>query len=932
MANDAPIIDDFDTSDPSSGRHNSNWGFSSMKRSIAKSMHSNGLLSGGSETYTKGDLRSKRRSWKDLESIRKSLKEMADALVDEYKAGKKSREIEHSTYSKTRREWFAKIRYQNQLLTRLRGIEKSLKGGKSGGLLGTLGMFGALGSIGKLLKSLAGGGIAKTIFAKGGGEIAKQVLKGVLTALLGRSALGLAFKGIGKTLSALMNVIKKTPLGAGGLVRGAKTFGGKALSMLGTGLKAGKSKVLSMILPSLGLGGLAQLLQSGGTARGAGTIFSGLMRAVLPKILGRIGMAVFGIPGAVAMVAKLVWDHVLPEKWKKYITYRVAKFYLQAIDKVSQLFEWIGNKIDEIKSAIETRIASIMATIYRTISFIGDVITGEGDARAKVKTFFTNLWTTLETTIKTYIGGFLTVFREAYNSFIKPFYNEKGEFSILQGIKHYAKAGYNFGVEAVRNANEVVDNTVNAVKQSLDSMLKSAWNPANWQRNAEVVVQQYEANQANKGPDESSQLVAGAQDKATKVFNKLEKTLASTNSAIRTASSTGWGMAQNFASGFNTDYQNGATGDSGSMAGFGISSPGQAMANMGGNAGGTTGTFAQAVAGHESGKAGYNAYNNGNAGDSKQGRFNFTGMTIGQIKALQRGTPSSGRQVFAVGKYQLIPDTLKGAQSSLGLSDNTVFTPQVQDHIFHNYLLKSKQGSSIRDFISGKSNNIQSAQMALAREFASIGSPYTGRDPMTGKAVRKDQTYYPGKGNNKAHMSSAQSGSLLQQARANYQSAIQGGANPNDAWNKAFGSVALGQPMQAGATGSYGSDSSPAQPQGTDIMTAMMQNMSNPDNARRMYNGAKGSIDNSVSVPRAPANNDIMDRNSILEAMNQGTGVNSMGAQVAEDIRRPTSIPMSQRKKAPNTTKASATVSTGAGDLFARSNMANVMHENAFPV
>ena len=30
---------------------------------------------------------------------------------------------------------------------------------------------------------------------------------------------------------------------------------------------------------------------------------------------------------------------------------------------------------------------------------------------------------------------------------------------------------------------------------------------------------------------------------------------------------------------------------------------------------------------------------------------------------------------------------------------------------------------------------------------------------------------------------------LLQQARATYQSAIQGGASPNEAWNQAFGTT-----------------------------------------------------------------------------------------------------------------------------------------------
>ena len=59
MTRDSPIIDDFDDSDPARGTRNRNWGFSSMKRSIAKSMHNNGMLSNGSSgEYTKGDIRS----------------------------------------------------------------------------------------------------------------------------------------------------------------------------------------------------------------------------------------------------------------------------------------------------------------------------------------------------------------------------------------------------------------------------------------------------------------------------------------------------------------------------------------------------------------------------------------------------------------------------------------------------------------------------------------------------------------------------------------------------------------------------------------------------------------------------------------------------------------------------------------------------------
>ena len=182
---------------------------------------------------------------------------------------------------------------------------------------------------------------------------------------------------------------------------------------------------------------------------------------------------------------------------------------------------------------------------------------------------------------------------------------------------------------------------------------------------------------------------------------------------------------------------------------------------------------------------------------------------------------------------------------------------------------------------------------------------------------------------------------LLQQARANYQAAIQGGATPNEAWNKAFGSTALGGgAMMAGGggegdsmSGSFG-DGGTVQPQSTDIMTAMIQTMSNPESAKRMYDGAKASIDTSASIARPPANNDIQDMQSILKSMEGGTGVNSINTQTAQDIRRPTDKPASVRnpaKGAVSSVKPSDTSGIGASDLFSRPNQANVTHENAFP-
>lgn len=55
-----------------------------------------------------------------------------------------------------------------------------------------------------------------------------------------------------------------------------------------------------------------------------------------------------------------------------------------------------------------------------------------------------------------------------------------------------------------------------------------------------------------------------------------------------------------------------------------------------------------------------------------------TQMTIGEIFQWIRATPG---QQHAIGRYQFIPATLKALVQQAGLSSNTVFSQQVQDHL-----------------------------------------------------------------------------------------------------------------------------------------------------------------------------------------------------------------------------------------------------------
>lgn len=115
---------------------------------------------------------------------------------------------------------------------------------------------------------------------------------------------------------------------------------------------------------------------------------------------------------------------------------------------------------------------------------------------------------------------------------------------------------------------------------------------------------------------------------------------------------------------------------------------------------------------------GYTAYNQKVGDGYKAGKADFSQLTINDILAGQ-----SRGQFFAVGKYQMIPTTLKAAKENLGLTGNEKFTPQMQEHIFANYLIGDKR-PAIRDYLNGKSDNLDAALLALSQEWSSVSTEY----------------------------------------------------------------------------------------------------------------------------------------------------------------------------------------------------------------
>ena len=115
---------------------------------------------------------------------------------------------------------------------------------------------------------------------------------------------------------------------------------------------------------------------------------------------------------------------------------------------------------------------------------------------------------------------------------------------------------------------------------------------------------------------------------------------------------------------------------------------------------------------------GYTAYNQKVGNEFKAGKADLDKLSINDIIAAQ-----SRGQFYAVGKYQLIPSTLKEAKEKLGLTGNEKFTPQIQEHIFANYLIGDKR-PAIRDYLNGSSDNLEAALLALAQEWASVSTEY----------------------------------------------------------------------------------------------------------------------------------------------------------------------------------------------------------------
>ena len=152
------------------------------------------------------------------------------------------------------------------------------------------------------------------------------------------------------------------------------------------------------------------------------------------------------------------------------------------------------------------------------------------------------------------------------------------------------------------------------------------------------------------------------------------------------------------------------------------------------------------------GEGDYNAVNRGYAGDTPGGIQRLTGLTfenytVGQVMAYQR------RWLYAVGRYQMIPSTLRFAVAHSDVDNLDMFTPEVQDKLMAALILYKRP--AVGGYLRDSHNLIGWAMNELSYEWASI-------------EYRNGRGYYDHVGGNRAHITRSQVKSTLLQVKENW--------------------------------------------------------------------------------------------------------------------------------------------------------------------
>jgi hypothetical protein len=141
----------------------------------------------------------------------------------------------------------------------------------------------------------------------------------------------------------------------------------------------------------------------------------------------------------------------------------------------------------------------------------------------------------------------------------------------------------------------------------------------------------------------------------------------------------------------------------------------------------------------------------------------LTEMTLGEVIAFQAESRDGKGQLWATGRFQIIPSTLLGLVKKLNLSYNTLYSVNTQYRLADELVNERR---TLRQYLNGELSdseaNLQKATIDVAKVWSSVGVPYA----MMGakQMLQKDQSYYQG-GGDKASVDSASVMTILRQQR-----------------------------------------------------------------------------------------------------------------------------------------------------------------------
>lgn len=103
----------------------------------------------------------------------------------------------------------------------------------------------------------------------------------------------------------------------------------------------------------------------------------------------------------------------------------------------------------------------------------------------------------------------------------------------------------------------------------------------------------------------------------------------------------------------------------------------------------------------------------------------LTTYTVGQVKNMQaQARYGANGQLWATGRYQIIPSTLIYLQRFTGISDSALYNKVTQDRLA-NALIATKP--ALNNYLTGKvadtDTNLRAAALAVAQIWSSVGQP-----------------------------------------------------------------------------------------------------------------------------------------------------------------------------------------------------------------